>query len=99
MTKLSLYHEGPDKRSGHFVASCLISLTLKMCSLPPFSYFLQLRTLGTCAEPPSPDPEEKARLAYYEYLATLSESRRHRIRSAHSYTRISVTSATVRGNL
>ena len=94
----SLYVDNYHAPSGHSSSNRLTSLTLKMCS-PPFSYFLQLRTLGTCAKPPSPDPEEKVRLAYYEYLSTLSEARRRRIRSAHSYTRVSITSATVRGNL
>ena len=86
---------------GDHSTSSQLTSPAAMCSLPPFLYFLQLRTLGTCAQPRSPDAEEKARLAYYEYLANLSEARRHRVRSAHSasVTRVSVTSATIRGNL
>lgn len=72
-----------------------------MCSLPPFLYFLQLRTLGTCTNPEVDQSEDRARFAYYEHLARLDSARRaQRVRSAQpNSARIVVNSATIRGNI
>lgn len=60
-----------------------------MCSLPPFCYFLKLRTLNTSVAP-EPVSEAHGSFNYYEHLANLS-SNRHRIRSATRTTFLATT--------